>query len=57
MLKGHIGCQWDRQAARLFCNKCRGSVTQGPYVRLCPQAYVTRGRPCGSIGFPSGRVQ
>jgi hypothetical protein len=44
MLKGHIACQRDSQAARLICNKCRDSATQRPYVRLRPLAYVTRGR-------------
>jgi hypothetical protein len=55
MLKGHIACQQDRQTARLLCNKCRGSAAQRPYVRLRPQAYITRGRPCGSIGSPPGQ--
>jgi hypothetical protein len=55
MLKGHIACQQDSQAARLLRNKCRDSVAQRPYVRRRPLAYVTRGRPRGSIGSPLGR--
>jgi hypothetical protein len=43
------------QAARLILNKCMGHVTQRPYVRLCPLAYVTCSRPRGSIGSPPGR--
>jgi hypothetical protein len=50
MLRGHIACQRDRQAARPLCNKCRGSAAQRPYVRLCPLAYVTSDSPRGSIG-------
>jgi hypothetical protein len=55
MLKGHIACQQDRQAAHLLRNKCRGSMAQRPYVRLCPLAYVTSDRPRGSIGPPPER--
>jgi hypothetical protein len=55
MPRRHIACQRSGQAARLIRNKCGGRVTQGPYVRLCPLAYITRGRPCGSIGSPPGR--
>jgi hypothetical protein len=55
MLKGHITCQWGSQAARLLCNKCRDSAAQRSYVRLRPRAYVTRGRPRGSIGSPPER--
>jgi hypothetical protein len=52
MPRRHIACQ----AARLIRNKCRGHATRRPYVRLRPLAYVTRGRPRGSIGSPPGRV-
>jgi hypothetical protein len=55
MLRPHIACQRDRQAAHLIRNKCRGRVTRRPYVRLRPPAYVTRSRPRGSIGSPPGR--
>jgi hypothetical protein len=55
MLRRHIACQRDGQAARLIRNKCRGRVTRGPYVRLRPPAYVTHSRPRGSIGSPPGR--
>jgi hypothetical protein len=55
MLKGHIACQWGRQAARLLRNKCRDSAAQRPYVRLCPLAYVTGARPRGIIGPPPER--
>jgi hypothetical protein len=55
MLKGHIACQRDSQAARLFRNKCRDSAAQRPYVRLRPLAYVTRGKLRGSIGSLPGR--
>ena len=55
MLKGHIACQRDSQAARLLCNKCRDNVAQRPYVRLRPLAYVTCSRPRDSIGSPSGQ--
>jgi hypothetical protein len=55
MLKGHITCQRDSQAARLLRNKCRDSVAQRSCVRLHPLAYVTRGRPRGSIGSPPGQ--
>jgi hypothetical protein len=55
MLRQHIACQWDGQAARLIRNKCRGHVTRRPYVGLWPPAYITRSRPRGSIGSPPGR--
>jgi hypothetical protein len=55
MLRGHIACQWDIQAARLLHNKCRGSTAQRPYVRLRPLAYITGDSPRGSIGSPSRR--
>jgi hypothetical protein len=55
MLREHIVCQWDRQAAHLFRNKCRGSMAQRPYVRLRPLAYVTGDSPRGSIGPPPER--
>jgi hypothetical protein len=55
MLRRHIACQWNGQAARLIHNKCRGHVVQRPYVRLRPLAYVTCNRPRGSIGSPPGR--
>jgi hypothetical protein len=51
MPRRHIACQ----AARLIRNKCRGRVTQRPYVKLRPLAYVTRSRPRGSIGSLPGR--
>jgi hypothetical protein len=54
MLRRHIVCQRDGQAARLIRNKCRGRVTRRPYVRLRPPAYVMRSRPRGSIGSPPG---
>jgi hypothetical protein len=54
MLRRHIACQRDGQAAHLIRNKCRGRVTRRPYVRLRPPAYVTRSRPRGSIGSPLG---
>jgi hypothetical protein len=50
MLRRPIACHWSGQAARLICNKCRGRVTQRPYVRLRPLAYVTGSGPRGSIG-------
>jgi hypothetical protein len=49
MLRRHITCQWNGQAARLIRNKCRGRAAQRPYVRLRPLAYVTGSRPRGSI--------
>jgi hypothetical protein len=55
MLKGHIACQRDSQAVRLLRNKCRDSAAQRPYVRLRPLAYITRGRPRGSIRSPPVR--
>jgi hypothetical protein len=36
-------------------NKCRGSATQRPYVRLRPLAYVMGDSPRGSIGSPPER--
>jgi hypothetical protein len=50
MLRRHIACQWNAQAARLIRIKCRGRAAQRPYVRLYLLAYVTGSRPCGSIG-------
>jgi hypothetical protein len=55
MLRRHITCQWDGQAAHLIRNKCRGRVAQRPYVRLHPLAYVTGSKPRGSIGSPPER--
>jgi hypothetical protein len=55
MLRRHIACQWNGQAARLIRNKCRGCAAQRPYVRLRPLAYVTGSRPRGSIGSPLER--
>jgi hypothetical protein len=55
MLRRHITCQWNRQAARLICNKCGGRAAQRPYVRLRSLAYVTGSRPRGSIGSPPER--
>jgi hypothetical protein len=55
MLRRHIACQRDGQAARLIRNKCRGRVTRRPYVRLLPLVYITRGRPRGSIGSLLGQ--
>jgi hypothetical protein len=52
MLRRHIACQWSEQVARFIRIKCRGRVAQRPYVRLRPLAYVTGGRPRGSIGSP-----
>jgi hypothetical protein len=40
---------------RLIRNKCRGCTAQRPYIRLHPLAYVTGGRPRGSIGSPPRR--
>jgi hypothetical protein len=54
MLRRHIACQRDEQAACLVRNKCRGRVTRGPYIRLRPSTYVTRSRPHGSVGSPPG---
>jgi hypothetical protein len=50
MLRRHITYQWNRQAARLIRNKCRGRATQRSYVRLRPLAYITCIVPRGSIG-------
>jgi hypothetical protein len=50
MLRRHITCQWNGQAACLIRNKCRGRAAQRPYVRLRSLAYVTGSRPRGSIG-------
>jgi hypothetical protein len=55
MLRRHITCQWNGQAARLIRNKCRGRAAQRPYVRLHPLAYVTGSVPRGSIGAPPER--
>jgi hypothetical protein len=55
MLRQHIACQWNGQAARLIRNKCRGRAVPRPYVRLRPLAYVTCTMPRGSIGAPPGR--
>jgi hypothetical protein len=55
MLRRHITCQWNGQAARLIRNKCRGRAAQGSYVRLRPLAYITGSRPRGSIGSPPER--
>jgi hypothetical protein len=52
MPRRHITCQWNRQAARLIRNKCRGRVAQRPYVRLHPLTYVTCTVPRGSIEAP-----
>jgi hypothetical protein len=55
MLRWHIACQWNGQAARLILNKCGGRAAQRPYVRLCLLAYVTCTMLCGSIGAPPER--
>jgi hypothetical protein len=55
MLRRHITCQWNGQAARLIRNKCRGRAAQRPYVRLRPLAYVTGSVPRGIIGAPPER--
>jgi hypothetical protein len=55
MLRRHITCQWNGQAARLIHNKCRGRVAQRPYVSLHPLAYITGSGPRGSIGSPPER--
>jgi hypothetical protein len=55
MLRRHITCQWNGQAARLIRNKCKGRAAQRPYVRLHPLAYVTGSRPRGSTGAPPER--
>jgi hypothetical protein len=55
MPRRHITCQWNRQAARLIRNKCRGRAAQRPYIRLRPLAYVTGSGPHGSIGSPPER--
>jgi hypothetical protein len=52
MLKRHIACQWNRQAACLIRNKCSDHAAQRPYVRLRLLAYITYSRPRGSIGSP-----
>jgi hypothetical protein len=54
-VRGPIVYQQDRQAVRLFCNKCRGSTAQRPCVRLRPLAYVTGDIPRDSIGPPLER--
>jgi hypothetical protein len=51
----HIACQWSGQAAWFIRNKCSGHVTQRPYVRLRPLAYVIGSGPRGSIGTPPER--
>jgi hypothetical protein len=55
MLRRHITCQRSGQAARLIRNKCRGSTTQRPYIRLRPLAYVMCTMPRGSTGAPPER--
>jgi hypothetical protein len=55
MLRGHIVCQRDRQAACLLRNKCIDRAAQRPYVRLRPLAYVTGDMSRGSIGPPPER--
>jgi hypothetical protein len=55
MLRRHITCQWNGQAARLIHNKCRDRPAQRPYVKLRPLAYVTDSGPRGSIGSPPER--
>jgi hypothetical protein len=55
MLRWHITCQRDSQAACLLYNKCRDRAAQRPYVRLRSPAYVTGDRPRGSIGPPPER--
>jgi hypothetical protein len=55
MMRRHIACQWNGQAARLIRIKCRGRAAQRPYVRLRSLAYVTGSRPHGSIGSPPER--
>jgi hypothetical protein len=57
MMRRHIACQRDGQAARLIRNECRGHVTRRPYVWPRPPTYVTHSRPRGSIGSPPGRGQ
>jgi hypothetical protein len=56
MRRRYIAYQWNGQAARLVCNKCRGRAAQRPYVRLRPLAYVTCTVPRGSIGAPPDRA-
>jgi hypothetical protein len=64
-------CQWNGQGSLnveathrlsagwtgggLIRNKCRGHVTRRPYVFFRPLAYVTCGRPRGSIRSSPGR--
>jgi hypothetical protein len=55
MLRRHITCQRNSQAARLLRNKCKDRAAQRPYVRLRPLAYVTGDMPRGSIGPPLER--
>jgi hypothetical protein len=55
MRRRHIACQWNGQASRLICDKCKGHVVPRPYVRLRPLAYVTCTMPRGSIGAPPER--
>jgi hypothetical protein len=54
MLRRHIACQWNGQAARLIRNKCRGRTVPRPYVRLRLLAYVTCSRLRGNIGSLPG---
>jgi hypothetical protein len=51
---GHIACQKGGQAACPLRNKCGGRAAQSPYVMLCPLAYVTDNKPCGSIRPSTG---
>jgi hypothetical protein len=55
MLRRHIGCQRNSQAARLLRNKCRDHEAQRAYDRLRPLAYVMSSRPRGCIGSPPER--
>jgi hypothetical protein len=55
MSRRHITYQWNGQAARFICNKCRSRAAQRPYIRLRPLAYVTSSRPHGNIGSPPER--
>jgi hypothetical protein len=55
MLRRHIACQWNGQAARLILNKCGSRVAQRPYARIHSLAYVTCTMLRGSIGAPPER--
>jgi hypothetical protein len=44
MLRRHITCQWNGQAARPVRNKCRDRAAQRPYVRL--RRWLTSRAPC-----------